>query len=43
MLRKRAERLPFSVTGRNGQEAIERALKEYDIAERERFRMPRES
>ena len=27
------------ITGRNPQEAIERAVKEYDIAERERFRI----
>jgi hypothetical protein len=36
LLKRKAERLPFTVTGRNTQEAIERAVKEYDIAECER-------
>jgi hypothetical protein len=39
MLKRKAERLPFTVTGRNSVEAIERAIKEYDVPERERFRI----
>ena len=39
LLRRKSERMPFSVTGRNAEQAIERAIKEYDIPERERFRI----
>jgi hypothetical protein len=39
MLKRKAERMPFTVTGRNSEEAIERAIKEYDVPERERFRI----
>ena len=35
MLKRKAE----PVTGRNSEEAIERAIKEYDVPERERFRI----
>jgi|RhiMethySRZTD1v2_1073278.scaffolds.fasta_scaffold90997_3 hypothetical protein len=38
-LRKRAERLAFSVTARDAEQAIERAIKEYDVLERERRRI----
>jgi hypothetical protein len=38
VLRRKAERLPFTVAGRNSQEAMERAIKEYEVPERERFR-----
>jgi 1,2-phenylacetyl-CoA epoxidase PaaB subunit len=36
---KRAERLAFTVTARDAEQAIERAIKEYDVPERERFRV----
>jgi hypothetical protein len=39
ILKRKAERLPFTVTGRNSGEAIQRAIKEYDMPERERFRI----
>jgi hypothetical protein len=39
VLKRKAERLPFTVTGRTSEEAIERAIKEYEIPERERFRV----
>jgi hypothetical protein len=38
-LRKRAERMPFTVTARDATEALERAIKEDDIPQHERFRM----
>jgi hypothetical protein len=38
-LKRKAERLPFSVTGRNSEEAIERAIEEYNVPEREQFRI----
>jgi hypothetical protein len=38
-LRKKAERFPFSVHARNCQEAFERAIKEYDMPERDRWRI----
>jgi hypothetical protein len=38
-LKRKAQRLPFTVRGRNSQEAIWRAIKEYDVPERERFRV----
>jgi hypothetical protein len=38
-LERKAERMPFTVTGRNSEEAIERAIKEYEVPERERFRI----
>jgi hypothetical protein len=31
--------MPFSVPGRNAEQAIERAVEEYKIAERERWRL----
>jgi hypothetical protein len=37
ILKHKAERLSFTVTGRNSEEAMERAIKEYDAPERERF------
>jgi hypothetical protein len=36
---KRAERMLFTVTPRTNQEAIERAIKEHEIPERERWRL----
>ncbi len=39
LLKRTAERLPFTVTGRNGEEPIERAIKEYNVPDRERFRI----
>jgi hypothetical protein len=39
LLKRKAEPFPFTVGGRNPQEAIERAVKEYDIAECERWRL----
>jgi hypothetical protein len=31
--------MPFAVTARDAEQAIERAIKEYDVPERERFRL----
>jgi hypothetical protein len=31
--------MPFTVCARNSEKAIERAIKEYDVPERERFRV----
>jgi len=39
LLKRKAERLPFTVTARDSEEAIKRALEEHDIPERERFRV----
>jgi hypothetical protein len=39
ILKRKAERMPFTVTGRNNEEAIERAIKEYDVRPCERFRI----
>jgi hypothetical protein len=39
LLKRKAERLPFTVTARDSEEAIKRALEEHDIPERERFRI----
>jgi hypothetical protein len=39
LLKRKAERLPFTVTGRTSEEAIERAIKENEIPERERWRI----
>jgi hypothetical protein len=39
MLKRKAKRMPFTVTGRTAEEAIERAIEEYDVPERERFRI----
>jgi hypothetical protein len=39
LLKRKAERWTFTVTGRTSQEAIERAIKEYEIPERERWRI----
>jgi hypothetical protein len=39
LLKRKAERLPFTVTGRDSEEAIKRAIEEHDIPERERFRI----
>ncbi len=36
---KRAERMLFTVTARDAEEAIERAIEEHDIPERERWRI----
>jgi hypothetical protein len=36
---KRAERFPFSVQARDSEEPIKRAINEYDVPERERFRI----
>jgi hypothetical protein len=36
---KRAERFPFSVQARDSEEAIKRAIKEYDVPERDRWRI----
>ena len=38
-LRKKAERLPFSVQARDSKEAIERAIKEYEFSEHDRRRV----
>ncbi len=38
MLKRKAERLPFTVTGQTAEEVIKRAIEEYD-PERERFRI----
>jgi hypothetical protein len=37
LLKRKAERLPFTVTARDSEEAIKRAIEEHDIPERERF------
>jgi hypothetical protein len=39
LLKRKAERLPFTVTARDSEEAIKRAIEEPDIPERERFRV----
>jgi hypothetical protein len=39
LLKRKAERLPFTVTAPNAEEAIERAIEEHDIPERVRFRI----
>ena len=39
ILKRKGERLPFTVAGQTPEEAIERAIKELDIAERERSRI----
>jgi len=39
LLKRKAERLSFTVTARDSEEAIKRALEEHDIPERERFRV----
>jgi hypothetical protein len=36
---KRAERMAFSVQARNNEEAIERAIKEFEVPERVRWRI----
>ena len=38
-LRKKVERLPFSVQARDSEEAIERAIKEYEVPERDCWRI----
>ena len=38
-MKRKAERLPFTVTGRNAEQAIERAVEEHRIAERGRWRI----
>jgi len=35
----KAERLSLTVTARDAEQAIERAIKEYELPERERFRI----
>jgi hypothetical protein len=39
LLRKKAERFPFTVAAGNADQAIERAIKEYDLPEHERRRI----
>ena len=39
LLKRKAERLALTVTAPNAEQAIERAIKENDIPERERFRV----
>jgi hypothetical protein len=39
LLKRKAERMPFTVTARTPEEAIERAIKEYDVRPCERFRI----
>jgi hypothetical protein len=39
LLKRKAERLPFTVTARDSEAAIKRAIEEHDIPERERFRI----
>jgi hypothetical protein len=39
MLKRKAERMPFTVAARNSEEALRRAIEEYDVPERERFRI----
>jgi hypothetical protein len=39
LLKRKAERLSFTVTDRNSEEAIEHAIKEYDVPERDRWRI----
>jgi hypothetical protein len=39
ILKRKAERLPFTVTGGTAEEAIERAIKEYEVRPCERFRI----
>jgi hypothetical protein len=36
---RRAERMPFTVTARDAEQAIERAIEEYDVRPCERFRI----
>ena len=38
-MKRKADRLPFTVTARDSEEAIKRAIEEHDIPERERFRV----
>jgi hypothetical protein len=38
-VKRKAERMPFTVAARNSEEAIQRAIKEYDVPERERCRI----
>jgi hypothetical protein len=39
ILKRRAERMPFTVTGRNSKEALRRAIEKYEVPEREGFRI----
>jgi hypothetical protein len=39
MLKRKAERMPFTVQARDSEEAIQRAIKEYAVAGRERWRI----
>jgi hypothetical protein len=39
MLKSKAERLPFTVSARDAEQAIERAIKDTRIPEPERFRI----
>ena len=39
VLKRKAERMAFSVNAKDEKQAIERAIKEYDVPERERFRI----
>jgi hypothetical protein len=39
ILKRKAERLSFTVAARDAEEAIERAIEEYDVPERERWRI----
>jgi hypothetical protein len=38
-LKRKAERLPFTVTARDSEEAIKRPIEEHDMPGRERFRV----
>jgi hypothetical protein len=39
LLKRKAERFPFTVAGRNSEGAIQRAIEEYQAPERERWRI----
>jgi hypothetical protein len=39
ILKRKAKRMPFAVTGRTSAEALRRAIEEYEVPERERFRL----
>jgi hypothetical protein len=39
MLKRKAERLPFTVAARDAEQAIERAIEEHKVPKHERFRI----